>query len=256
MKTNPDTHSKSRPLTGAERKAALDKRAKARQRARRAARHERADGWTEPEQRMDVAERVAAHLIKRVELPKYGEPVALTKTDRDEARSAVMLALTSGGFFEHGHLTPRLFRDARNAINARDCLRLQRGRGREILSDDIAATAAAAGWTTECEEITPQLTADQRDTARVICRTLRAARDADTSRKASARYRSNREFFLLTLGILTERTPRALARGAFDTRKSRFLDYLAEGARALRVEPVKHDAAREILRALESRALA
>lgn len=254
MKSNPDTTTAA-PLRGKARKAALAARAKQRQREKRMARHERLDGWTEPEKRMDTAERIAAYLTKRVEFPKYGEPRKLTKTDRDEARACVFLALVQGRFFEHGMISFRLLRACRNALNSAQGLRLQRRR--ETLSDDIAATAAEAGFVTEYEETGPRLTRDQRDTARVIMRTLRASREADASRKANQNFRSNREFFMLTLGILTGRTPRAMSGGAFRTRKGRFLDYLAQGAAALRSAPIAtNDAARDILRALESRAFA
>jgi hypothetical protein len=243
------------PLTGADRKRALASRAKEKQAQFRAKHHLRKDGWTPPDERLDAAERVAGFLLKRVEFPKYGEPRKLTATDRDEGRACVMLALTHSGFFDHGFLSARIFRDARNKLNGPQGLRLRRTR--EFLSDDIAATAADAGFITEYEETGPRLSLSQVETARLISRTLRASRDADPSRKARSAYKSHREFFALLISSITGKRARAMTGGTFCKRKERFLDYLQAGAVALRDTPLDtSSAATEIMRALETRAFA
>jgi len=225
----------------------------ARQKAIREKLHQRADGWVAPENRHETATRLVDFVIRRIEFPKYGEPFKLSATDKDDARAAGISACVQSGFFEHGLATAKVIKDIRNAINGRACLRLRATW--EYGTDDAATVAAKVGFSTEYEEIGHRLTPAQRDMAKEIMRTLRATLAADPGRKAQAAFRGNRDFFLLVLGHLTGRTGRVMQSCTFDTRKSRFLDYLAKGAKLLRANRKPPNLAGEILASLAARAL-
>jgi hypothetical protein len=254
MSTTPST-TPTAPLVCRDRQIALRNRAKAKAKATREKFHQRADGWTDPKERVKVAERLIKSVIRRVEFPKYGDPFPLSPTDKMDAEAAGFAACVESGFFEHGFATPAIFKAIRNAINSRACLRLRCTW--EYGTDDAAGVAAKVGFCTEFEEFEKRLSASQRDMAKEIMRTLRAAFSCDESRKAVSAFRSQRDFFLIVLGHLTERTGRAMTSGTFDTRKSRFMDYLAKGAQALRANrQAPPSLAAEIMQALSDRALA
>ncbi len=214
----------------------------------------RKDKWISPELRAETASRLVGFVIKRIELPRFGEPFPLSHTDKADATQAGILAVHESGFFRHGFAGIAVIRAIRNAIQGRQCLRLRCKS--ELISDKIEELADAAGFITEEETVSNRLRKSQVESSREIMRTLRAARDCDTSRKAAASFKSQRGMFLLTLGILTGKTPREISTGAFDTRKSRILDYLAIGAESLRANRKPANLGAEIMQALEIRGLA
>ena len=214
----------------------------------------RADRYIAPELRHETAERVIRAVVKRIEWPRYGAPLSLSATDKTDALGAGMLACVQAGFFHHGFMTLHVIRSIRNAIQGPACLRLRRNW--ESLTADPAQVAAEAGFLTEDETVSRTLTQGQRDVAKEIMRTLRAARLRDKGRKSAANFASQRGFFFIILGEITERTPRSMAGDAFRQRTRRFLDYLASGAEALRATRRPPNLAAEIMTALAARALA
>lgn len=216
--------------------------------------HRAKGGFIAPELRHETAERVIRAVIKRIEWPRHGAPVTLSATDKADAMGAGMLACVQANFFHHGMMGLRVIRAIRNAIQGPECLRMRRTW--EGLTDSPADVAAQVGFMTEFEDTRRTLAQGQRDMAREIMRTLRAARGADKSRKADASFRSQRGFFLTVLGELTGKGARAMTPEAFRQRAKRFLDYLSDGAAALRSHRTPPRLDLEILRALELRALA
>lgn len=225
--------------------------------AKREAFHARKDGWIPPSERAEVAEKVIAKKIRQIAC--RGQVITSDTSARFsplDASQAARLALVESGFFTHGFLTLPVFRAIRNHIQGRDCFRLRCKW--EDSTDQIAMVAAEAGFMTEVESPTRNLTRDQIKIAREIMRTLRASRESDKSRKAEAAFRSHREFFLFVFSRLTRREEsRSMNPGTFDTRKSRFLDYLAKGAIHLREtkQPLPRNLGEEIMQALASRFL-
>lgn len=216
--------------------------------------HRAKGGFIAPELRHETAERIIRAVIKRIEWPRHGAPVALSKTDKADAMGAGMLACVQAGFFRHGIMGLRIIRAVRNAIQGPECLRMRRTW--EGLTDDPAQVAAQAGFITEVEDVSRTLTQGQRDVAREIMRTLRAARQSDKGRKRDSSFRSQRGFFFVILGEMTGRTPRDMTPDNFRQRTHRFLDYLAQGASALRGRRTPPNLAQEIMSALATRALA
>ena len=214
----------------------------------------RKDGFVAPELRHETAERVIRAVIRRIEWPRHGAPLTLSATDKADATGAGMLACVQTGFFRHGLMSLRIVRAVRNAIQGPACLRLRRNW--EGLTADPSQVAAEVGFITEEETVSRALTQGQRDVAREIMRTLRAAREADAGRQREGNFRSQRSFFLTIMGEMTGRTPRCMSADAFYQRTRRFLEYLASGAAVLRGRRTPPDLAREIMQALELRALA
>lgn len=222
--------------------------------AKRKAFNLRKDGWIHPEEREAVAQKVIRHVLRKIEC-RSGIKVSATSArfSEGDGMAVGMQVLTRAGFFNHGRITLSTFREIRNAIQGKPCFRLRCTW--EDASDDIAGVAAQVGFSTECEEITRRLTPSQRDMAKEVMRTLRAAQACDPSRKVLANFRSHRDFWLTVLGYLTERTPRNISSGAFDTRAFRFRKYLADGAAHLReTGALQPRLAKEIMECLASRA--
>jgi hypothetical protein len=210
--------------------------------------------YVAPELRHESAERVISAVIRRIEWPRHGSPVTLSATDKADAMAAGMLACVQARFFDHGIMGIRILRAIRNAIQGPECLRMRRTW--EGLTDSPADVAAQVGFITEFEETRRTLAQGQRDMAREIMRTLRAAFTADGGRQRIGNFRSQRGFFLTVLGELTGKGARAMTPEAFRQRARRFLDYLSDGAEALRAKRTPPRLDLEILRALELRALA
>ncbi len=240
-------------LTGRDRINAMKSRAKAKAKAAREKFHQRAAGWIHPQERVKVADRLIQSVIRRIEFPKYGDAFPLSATDKADAQAAGFKACVETGFFEHGFATVNVFKGIRNAIQSRDCLRLrchwEYATGNDYLEKSLGMVAT--------DTFEPRLTPYQRGAAKEVMRTLRAAMACDESRKAVSAFKSQRDFFLIVLGCITEKTPRGMNSGTFDTRKSRFLDYLAKGTKHLRTtRQAPPDLAGEIMQALADRALA
>lgn len=191
--------------------------------------HLRKDGWVSPQERMATAEKLCRYRIRRIEWPKFGDPVTLSETDKSDAMQAGLMACVETGFFEHGIVTREVTKSIRRAMESRDCLR--RDCIRETGTSTPELVAAAVGYATEYEEHGPRLTKDQRNMIREMMRDLRAAKRIDTSRKSESAFRSHRNFLLETLGQLTGRTPRQRTAGSFAVRAHRFSDYLKTGWR-------------------------
>lgn len=212
-----------------------------------------------------IAERLTKYVIRRLENPKYGDPPApFSATDKADALAAGIAACASAGFFESGEVSHELFRKIRNAIAGRDCLRMRCKS--EVTSEDfqeIASQCTALAFASDAtasdslNDVRRLVSKEQTLKGREVMRCLRAAKANDKSRKREASFKSNRDFFLLTLANMTGKgKAREIGAGAFDTRKSRFLDYLASGSAAIRAKreiPLKLGA--EIMQALASRFL-
>lgn len=223
-------------------------------------------GYVDPTLRHETAERVIRAVIKRIEWPRHGAPVTLSATDKADAMGAGMLACVRANFFHHGIMSLAIVKAIRNAIQGPECLRLRRKW--EIAAENPAEVAAQVGFATEFEPIgerldpsgrwvaTRRLSSAQKSMAKEIIRTLRAAHEADQSRQKAGNFKSQRAFFLTVLGELTGRGARAMSPQAFIDRRRRFLQYLADGAEALRAKRTPPRLDLEILRALEIRALA
>lgn len=203
-------------------------------------------------ERLETVEKITAYLMKRLEFPKYGTTVILSHADKDDCKGAGMLAAVQCGFFEHGNPQP-LFKDIRNAINGRTCLRLQFSEVKAASVDKDTMAAAEMGLATEHEEFSSKLSKNQIAATREILRTLRAAKACDPSRKAGSAFKSHREFLFLTLSHITGKMARSITPENYDTRKSRFLDYLAKGAVQLRAERQPVNLGAEIMQALSDR---
>ncbi len=198
--------------------------------------------------RHETAERVISAVLKRIEWPRHGSPVTLSATDKADAKAAGMLACVQARFFEHGIMSLRVVKSIRNAIQGPDCLRLRRTW--ETLVESPADVAAEVGFATQ-DVVSPRLTPLQRGMAKEVMRALRAAASADPSRKALASFQSQRGFFLMVLGDITGRGGRGISPVTFRQRAKRFLEYLADGARALRKSDARQpDVAKDILEAL------
>lgn len=211
-------------------------------------------GYVAPQLRHETAERVIRAVIRRIEWPRHGAPITLSYTDKADAMGAGMQACVQARFFDHGIMSLRVIRAIRNRIQGPECLRMRRTW--EALTDSPADVAAQTGFMTEYEEAGPRLTLAQRDMAREIMRTLRAARSADASRKREAAFRSHRFFFFIVLGQLTERTTRAMTQDAFWKCAQRFRDYLADGAAHLRAHREPVNLGEHIMDALAANAFA
>lgn len=205
--------------------------------------------------RHETAERVISAVIKRIEWPRHGAPVSLSATDKADAMGAGMLACAQSNFFHHGIMSLRIVKGIRNAIQGPDCLRLRRKW--ETHLESVTELSALAGFATEYEDFKRRLTPSQKDMAKEIMTTLRAAFQADTGRKRVSNFRNQRGFFFVVLGELTGKTGRLMSQGAFREASRTFLDYLADGAKALRSRPFHgRDVAKEITAALQSLTLA
>lgn len=202
--------------------------------------------------------RVTRYVIKRLEFPKYGDPVTISATDRMDCEAAGMAAITESGFFDHGNgiITEEHFKAVRNAIAGKAGLRLrcrweiQEDDGNSLLS--MAERFSLSAYQGKRKNPSRNNT----KSARAIMRVLRAAQTADKGRKSLCNFKSQRDFFLSCLAISNGNGSRAMSPDTFRKRKERFLDYLAQGAQELKKPSLSPEVSNSIISALASRALA
>jgi hypothetical protein len=187
--------------------------------------------------RMEAANRMISLIIRRIEFPKKGFQFVFSPTDREDARAAGMLACVEFGFFDHGNGGIALLKKIRSAIQGRDCLRLRCTW--ETGTATPEKVAESVGFVTSEEIVGARLKPRQVKRARAIMQTLRHALASDGSRKARQNFRSNRDFFLITLSLLTGKSPRSMSANNFSKRKTIFLDYLEKGEKSAPRPPEK-----------------
>jgi hypothetical protein len=206
--------------------------------------------------RMEAANRMISLVIRRIEFPKKGFQFVFSPTDRDDARAAGMLACVEFGFFDHGKAGIDLLRKIRSAIQGPDCLRLRRTWEKSTATPEKVAEEQGFSISYDMKSRIC-LKRAQIERLRRIMAILRCARDSDKSRKATANFKSNREFLLITLSLITEKLPRSMSANNFSKRKTIFLDYLAKGETLLsQSKPIGKSLVDEIRMAMETAFLA
>ncbi len=203
-------------------------------------------------ERIETANKLVAFTIRRIEFPKHGEPFPLSYTDRSDATQAGMMACVETGFFDSGKITLSTFKDIRNAIQSRDCLRLRCNR--EIATEKIDEIAGATP-----EKIGNRQRKCQRDLCRRVMTILRASFDTSGNRKRESTFKTRRRFFLGLMNL--DKKPQVLSPEKRRDHERDFLDYLRQGAAIMRLsrkpceKPVAN-LADSIMQALELRGTA
>jgi hypothetical protein len=181
------------------------------------------------EERLETAEKMTAYCIKRVQYRKQGGTFLLSETDKDDARAAGLHACVKFGFFEHGK-TEGLFKAIMRGIRGRDCLDLGRKKGKLRLSNQIEKVSDSQEiFAPDIENVKNRLRKSQVKKIRETMRVLRDSRTADTSRKAISNFKIQRDFFLLTLSLITGKMPRTATPNAYEKRKAVFVEYMKRG---------------------------
>ena len=208
---------------------------------------------TPQDDRFAVAEKLVGFILKRIQNPKNGEPFFLSPTDKDDATQAGFFACVESGFFESGNVTRGTFKAIRNAMQARDCLRLRCQR--EIATPDIETVSDAAGNTTEFRTFS-KLTKAQVRISREMFRVLNGAKRDDKTRKSAANYKTNSRFFLYLLTDMTKKTNfkglRVVCASSLRSRMKRFIAYLEKGHLALSASGKPANLGEEIMQALRA----
>jgi len=176
-------------------------------------------------EKLATAQACIAKVIRTLE----SNGLKISATDRDDATQAGLLALTKINFWDSGVVTKDTFRAISRAIEARDCLRLNARW--EIQTEQ--ATLETIGVFHEYEE-TDKLTRNTRDAIRACFDALRASLTISESRKAKSEFHGHRKFLIACIATATGKGNIPPINPAnFRKRKSRFIDYLAQGAKQL-----------------------
>lgn len=192
------------------------------------ARKQRLRSYARPvteDEKMDTAQAIIAKVMRTLE----SNGLTLSATDKDDARQAGFLALVKIGYFESGIVNADTFRAISREIESRACLRLN-------ATWEIATefqTLEAIGVFHEYEN-TDKLTRGTRDAMKACFQALRMARDVSESRKASSEFKGHKSFLIACISTATGKgNVPPLNPATFRKRKTRFIKYLASGAKAL-----------------------
>jgi hypothetical protein len=199
--------------------------------------------------RFDTASKLVGFVIKIIQWPRHGgEYFHLSRTDRDDATQAGLLACVQTGFFETGQAKLSTFKAIRNAIQGKTCLRMRCNL--ETPTDDITTLSDEAQ--TPIFKTFSLLTPEQVLIARETMRVLRASLAKDKTRTSAGNFKKQRRFFLYLLTGLTgkfnHRGLRTVCASGLRTRTASFITYLSRGNYCL------PDLGAEIMLALGARA--
>ena len=184
-------------------------------------------------EKLATAQACIAKVIRTLE----SNGLKISATDRDDATQAGLLALTQINFFESGIIDKHTFRAISRAIEARDCLRLNARW--EIQTEQ--ATLETIGVFHEYEE-TAKLTRNTRDAIRACFNALRASLLISESRKAKSEFHGHRKFLIACIATATGKgNVPPINPATFRKRKTRFLKYLAQGAKQLHATATRHE---------------
>jgi hypothetical protein len=177
-------------------------------------------------EKLETAEKLIAKVIRVIQSKGF----TFSSFDLEDMKQAGKFALVEGGFFETGVINSDSFKDIRNAIGSRDCMRLQCKW--ETTSSEFE-TLTEIGVFHEFEQC-DKLNSKTVSIMRACMRTLRKAHSIDDSRRASANFTANKKFFLACVKESTGKSNgNKLKKSTFSMRKKTFIAYLASGAKAL-----------------------